>query len=211
MKKRDLEIVKALEKFRALSRDHIAEMFFSHTKNAITNANYTLKRLRRDGHIEVKSSSSPYVYFPSPSRIKKDGQKVEHFLEIASFYLELLKHSKPKTFIIEPQYDDMRPDIFMIWRGAPFWVEIQRSIYSKRVMSEKIKRYEKYFYSNTWKELEWQPENKPVYPRIWIVAPNKYTLGQYSFRILQTKNAKELIDMAKKPMSVRVGSTTKTG
>lgn len=44
----------------------------------------------------------------------------------------------------------MEPDIFMIWKRAPFFLEIQRSIYSEKVMNEKVNRYVSYYMSNEW-------------------------------------------------------------
>jgi hypothetical protein len=42
----------------------------------------------------------------------------------------------------------MEPDAFMRWKKGPFFVEIQRSVYSDKVMQEKVGRYEAYFMSN---------------------------------------------------------------
>lgn len=51
MKKRDLEILKLLEKFKCLTRDQIAFLHFSTNARPHISANNVLKRLRRDGYI----------------------------------------------------------------------------------------------------------------------------------------------------------------
>ncbi|MDJ1631070.1 hypothetical protein QNN00_14690 [Bacillus velezensis] len=94
MKARDKSIIEALESFRALDRDQLAEMFYSHTKSPVTNVNFALKRLRDRGYIEADQNRKPYVYFPKPSRIKTGGQKVDHFLSIADFYLQLKRDER---------------------------------------------------------------------------------------------------------------------
>ncbi|MDT9027477.1 hypothetical protein [Rossellomorea yichunensis] len=43
----------------------------------------------------------------------------------------------------------------MIWKRAPFFVEIQRSVYSHKIMSEKVDRYEAYRLSGEWKNEAW--------------------------------------------------------
>lgn len=193
MRKRDKQIVDALEQFRALSRDQIAELFFSRLKNPITNANYVLKRLRRDGYVEVNMHSQPYVYFPSPSPIKKDGKKVGNYLSIADFYIELRKHGTPREFIVEPRYSDtkVRPDAFMIYKDAPFWIEIQDSVYSHNVMAQKMDLYEQFYASGAYANLPWQPKGKAVFPRIVIISKNGYDVSSPNFRIIQARSASD--------------------
>jgi hypothetical protein len=152
MRKRDLAILNDLKRFRCLTRDDIIDLHFSDLKQPVTCCNTVLKRLRRDGYIEVSTKQQPYVYFVSPSPIKKDSTKLPHFLKIAEFYKSLIKYAEPKSFIVEPKYGKgfMEPDAFMLWKRAPFFVEIQRSVYSDNVMNEKVSRYEAYYMSNDW-------------------------------------------------------------
>lgn len=162
MRKRDLAILNDLNRFRCLTRNDIIDLHFSDLKQPITSCNAVLKRLRRDGYIEVSKERQPYLYFSSPAPIKKDSAKIPHFLKIVGFYKSLLNFEHPKTFIIEPKYGkgNMEPDVFMIWKRAPFFVEIQRSVYSSKVMNEKVSRYESYYLSNEWHFEPWQPTNK---------------------------------------------------
>lgn len=75
MRKRDLAILKDLERFRCMTRDDIINLHFAGLKNPVTCANTVLKRLRRDGHIEVNTDFQPYIYFLSPSPINQDVAK----------------------------------------------------------------------------------------------------------------------------------------
>lgn len=188
MKKRDRMIIETLEQFRALSRDQVAEMFYSHTKSPNTNANFALKRLRDRGYIEANTNMQPYVYFPKPTNIKQDGQKVEHFLKIADFYLQLKRAGGLiKFFHIEPQYMDgsIRPDIFVSWREKIWFVEIQNSHYSHKVMSEKMKRYQSFYDSDDWKKMQ---NVKSTFPYVWIISDNKYKIDVEGFRVFQSKD-----------------------
>jgi hypothetical protein len=202
MKKRDLAILNDLQRFRCLTRDDIIELHFKHLKQPVTCANTVLKRLRRDGYIEVNMNYQPYVYFASPSPIKKDSAKIPHFLKIVEFYISLLNFQDPKQFVVEPKYGKgyMEPDIFMIWKRAPFFVEIQRSVYSKRVMNDKVQRYESYFLSNEWKQEPWQPQERKVFPTVLIVSDTRYNIESPNVKFIQVQNIEQLLNMTKKPV-----------
>ncbi|MCA0754884.1 replication-relaxation family protein [Paenibacillus sp. N4] len=184
---RDKAIIADLERFRVMSRDDVAELHYNHVKNPITEANKTLLRLRRDGLIGVSKERRKYLYFPQHS-IKKDSQKVGHFLAILDFYKQMRRHEQPRVFDVEPKVGDKglpEPDAFAIWKGAPFYIEIQNSIYSAKQMAEKLNRYESYYHSDEWKEAEWQPRDKKIFPYVWIVGGQRYEIGTTSFRVLQ--------------------------
>lgn len=113
---RDKAIIKDLSKFRVMDRDSIAELHFSNLKNPKYAANNVLLRLLRDGHIERSTSFIPYVYFATETNIKKNSQKIHHFLAILNVYKELVKLGNLETFLVEPKYgkkgDCAEPDIF---------------------------------------------------------------------------------------------------
>lgn len=201
MKKRDMDILKDLQRFRCLTRDQLIELYFSALKNPVTSCNTVLKRMRRDGHIEVSTKQQPYIYFSSPSPIKKDSAKIPHFLAIAQFYIALSeKPEKPKEFIVEPKYGKgfMEPDAFMIWKRAPFFVEIQRSVYSKKVMDEKFKRYMQYYMSGQWQNEPWQPKENKVFPRVLIITDTRYELPNFpKIHFLQLQSVNHLIELNK--------------
>lgn len=193
MNERDKAIISDLERFRCLMRDDIVELHFKDIKNSVDRANKVLKRLRRDGHIDCSTSQRMYMYFPKPS-IKKDSAKISHFQAIVQFYKQVSVVEKPRTFIVEPKYGkgNPEPDIFMIWRRTPFYVEIQRSVYSQKVMTEKMKRYERYWISEEWKNELWQPTNKKVFPLIWMLSDTTYNIDT-PFKVFQTRTVNELL------------------
>ena len=48
---------------------------------------------------------------------------------------------KPKVFEVEPKVGEkgtVEPDVFAIWRKAPFYIEVQRNIYSAKVFKAKL-------------------------------------------------------------------------
>lgn len=197
MKKRDLAILNDLQRFRCLTRDDIIDLHFSQLKQPVTGCNTVLKRLRRDGQIEVNTNHHPYTYFISPSPIKKDSAKIPHFLQIVAFYKSLLKYQIPQSFIVEPKYGKgyMEPDAFMIWKRAPFFVEIQRSIYSDKIMQEKIKRYEDYYISKKWEEENWQPQSKKVFPTVIVITNTRYQLDSEYINFHQVETIDQLVHM----------------
>jgi hypothetical protein len=195
MKKRDQAIIEDLHRFRCLSRDLIIDLHFKELKNPVTCANTVLKRLRRDCRIEVTKDRQPYIYFPSPSPIKKDSAKIPHFLKIAEFYRSLKAYEDPKSFIVEPKYGKgfMEPDAFTLWKRAPFFVEIQRSIYSEKVMAEKIARYEAYFLSKEWQQEPWQPEHKKVFPVVIVITDTRYSINSPYVKFIQVQSIEQLV------------------
>lgn len=197
MRKRDIAILNDLNRFRCMTRDDIMQLHFQGLKQPVTCCNTVLKRLRRDGLIDVNVNHQPYLYFPSPAPIKKDSTKIPHFLKIVEFYKSLKAFEDPKSFIVEPKYGKgfMEPDAFMIWKKAPFFVEIQRSIYSEKVMNEKISRYESYFMSNEWQQESWQPVNKKVFPAVIVITNTRYKIESPYIKFYQVPNIGQLVNM----------------
>lgn len=192
MRLRDKNIINALHKFKCMTRDQIAELYFGHTKYRIEGANKVLKRLRRDGYIQaLTDTTGPYIYFPAPSTIRLTSQKAAHYLAIVDFYRQILMYGYPKLFRVEPKIDQKgapEPDAFMIWKGAPWFVEIQRSIYSERQIKEKIKRYEQYFLSDNWKE------KRRVFGHVWIITTKRYDVCSDLFHIFQSQHIDEFME-----------------
>ncbi|AZJ23148.1 hypothetical protein CT694_27330 [Bacillus wiedmannii bv. thuringiensis] len=196
MKSRDKDILKDLRRFRCLSRDDIIDLHFKSLKKAVTCCNAVMKRLRRDGSVDANVSQQPYIYFPQPSTIRKTSQKIPHFLAIVDVYKQLLQYENPKLFKVEPKYgkEYMEPDVFTIWRKSPFFIEVQRSIYSQRMMQEKMNRYEFYFQSLKWQQESWQPQNSKYFPSLLIIADKHYEINAPNLRIFQAKSIRDFMN-----------------
>jgi hypothetical protein len=188
MNTRDKAILDDLRRFRCLTRDDIAELHFSHTKHPVTHTNTVLKRLRRDGLIKCSTERIKYVYFPGESKMKTDSQKMNHFLAIAQFFREIRAHEQPRIFEVEPKIGPQgfaEPDIFTIWKGMAFFVEVQRTVYTDKVMQLKLDRYESFYNSGAWQRESWQPPEKKIFPNIWIIGEGNYKVVNRPFRVLQ--------------------------
>ena len=196
MKNRDKAIIKDLQRFRCMSRDDIIDLHFQGLKKAVTCCNTVMKRLRRDGRVDANVSQQPYIYFPQPSTIRKTSQKIPHFLAIVDVYKQFLQYEKPKLFKVEPKYGKayMEPDIFTIWRQAPFFIEVQNSVYSKKVMQEKVNRYECYFHSLEWQQEPWQPTKSKYFRSLLIITDTQYDMYSPNFRIFQTKSMHDFMN-----------------
>lgn len=77
---RDKQIIKALDKFRVMDRDSIAELFFAGLKNPKYAANNVLLRLHRDGKIQRSTAFIPYCYFGPNVQMKQQSQKISQRL-----------------------------------------------------------------------------------------------------------------------------------
>lgn len=190
MRNRDKAILNNLKRFRCMSRDDIIDLHFQGLKNAVTCCNTVMKRLRRDGHVDANISQQPYIYFPQSSTLRKTSQKIPHFLGILDVYKQLIYYEKPKLFKVEPKYgkEFMEPDAFTIWRRSPFFIEVQKSVYSKKVMQDKINRYELYFRSQEWHNESWQPKESKYFPSILIITDKYYNISSFSLRIFQASS-----------------------
>lgn len=196
MRNRDKAILNNLKRFRCMSRDDIIDLHFQGLKNAVTCCNTVMKRLRRDGHVDANISQQPYIYFPQSSTLRKTSQKIPHFLGIVDVYKQLIYYEKPKLFKVEPKYGKafMEPDAFTIWRRSPFFIEVQRSVYSKKVMQDKINRYELYFHSQEWHNESWQPKESKYFPSILIITENYYNISSFSLRIFQASSISNFLN-----------------
>ncbi|MCZ8497512.1 replication-relaxation family protein [Priestia megaterium] len=192
LRKRDKKILEGLALFRCMSRDQIAEIFFKNLKNPVTATNLVLKRLRRDGHIDANTDIQPYIYFLNPSTVKKDSQKLNHYLAIVDFYIQLCEFQVPTEFQVEKRYGNsfMQPDVFMEWNKKSFFVEIQRSRYTTDIMGEKIQRYLDYFNHRGWNSCS-SNSNTPL---IWIVSRSPYQLKVKNMNIIQTATVEEFVE-----------------
>ncbi|TKH14576.1 hypothetical protein FC694_17035 [Bacillus wiedmannii] len=191
---RDRKIIETLQLFRCMSRDQITALYFNHVKNSSTATNYVLKRLRRDQYIDVNTERKPYVYFPNPSTLKKDSQKINHYLKIIDFYIGLCQYEVPTVFEVEQRcgYAFLQPDIFMVWKGMAFFVEIQNSRYTKMQMQEKVDRYTKYKQSENWIQQSISYHIKQ-FPYVWIVSRLPYEIMSPDIQIIQTENVEEFM------------------
>ncbi|MDA2440435.1 replication-relaxation family protein [Bacillus cereus] len=196
MRNRDKAILNNLQRFRCMSRDDIIDLHFQGLKNAVTCCNTVMKRLRRDGHVDANISQQPYIYFPQSSTLRKTSQKIPHFLGIVDVYKQLLYYEKPKLFKVEPKYgkEFMEPDAFTIWRRSPFFIEVQRSVYSKKVMQDKINRYELYFHSQEWHNESWQPKESKFFPSILIITEKYYNISSFNLRIFQASSISKFLN-----------------
>ncbi|WP_027725421.1 replication-relaxation family protein [Tuberibacillus calidus] len=207
MRQRDQAIIRDLERFKVLSRDDIMDIHFSGLKRPLTAANFVLKRLRRDGYIKADTSKSPYMYFLSQSTIKKDSTKIPHYQAITNVYKQLIKAGRVKVFDIEPKLGKkgiVEPDIFTIFNGTPFFIEVQRSLtFSDKSMAEKMKRYIDYYYSGEWKAFDWQRKDRPIFPIVLILCKRKYHLPLVDFKVFQFPSIEAFLE-ATKPKRIEV-------
>lgn len=167
---RDKQIVDAVTRFRCLSRPQIERLFFGKCKRPTSNANNVLKRLRDRRYLTAAPWRQPYVYLPAEgSAIRHDSNKIDHYLAIADVYAALRQAGKLRRFDVEPRYQaDVRPDIFALYRGAPFWIEVQQSRYTSRQFAAKLARYDAMYESGEWREFPWQAQAKPVFPYVLV-------------------------------------------
>ncbi|MCP3738836.1 replication-relaxation family protein [Rossellomorea sp. BNER] len=195
MRKRDLEILKSLEKFKVLTRDQIAALHFNHNANPHINANRVLKRLRDTGYIQANTDRSfhQYIYFNNPSLIKTDSQKIEHYLMIAQTYVDMLKYSQVRQFHIETLIPDFKliPDVFAQWLNKNWFIECQNSLYTSKQLYKKLDKYVQYYESEEWKN---KSISETCFPNVLIIGKVnlKFKSDDYPFKVKQVREIEDL-------------------
>lgn len=172
-----------------MDRDSIAEIHFAKLKNPQYSANNVLLRLLRDGEIQRSTAFVPYCYFGPDVSMKKNSAKIGHFLAILNVYKEIRKLGELETFLVEPKYgrkgSGAEPDIYCKYRRTPFFIEVQRTVYSEKLMAEKLDRYVDLFNSGALP--------KP-FPHILILSDQRYAIdGDYPFKVFQAESFTEFI------------------
>jgi hypothetical protein len=201
LNKRDRAIIDDLKKFRVMDRDSIAEIHFKGLKNPKDSTNHVLLRLIREGHIDRSTAFVPYIYFSPETNMKKNSQKVGHFLAILNTYKEMLQHGTFNMFLVEPKYGKKgmaEPDIFCIYRNTPFFIEVQNSYFNEKQINEKLDRYEELFNSGIIQQEAWQPQDKRVFPTVIILSEQRFAIEKkYPFRIMQAPSFIHLLQSLK--------------
>lgn len=106
----------------------------------------------------------------------------------------------------------MEPDAFMIWKRAPFFVEIRRSIYSEKVMNDKFNRYVSYFMSNEWKHEPWQPADKKVFPKIILLTDTRFNIPRHqAVNFFQVQNIKQFLTFVSTPREIKKDASHQQG
>lgn len=193
LRERDRAIIKDLNKFRVMDRDSIAEIHFNEKKNPQHSANNVLLRLLRDGLIQRSTAFVPYVYFGPEVQIKKNSQKIGHFLAILETYKEIRKHGTIETFLVEPKYGSkgtVEPDAYLKFRNTGFFIEVQKSVYSEKQMREKMERYVDFQSSGIMAD---------PFPHVLILGEQRYGLdGEFPFKIFQAETFSKFINSLKR-------------
>ncbi|MFU1997099.1 hypothetical protein ACM6RA_30380, partial [Priestia megaterium] len=65
-------------------------------------------------------------------------------------------------------------------------------------MQAKINLYEEFFFSDEWKALHWQPEDRsPLFPSVILITPVRYAVSSEHIRIIQVASIYELMEKYK--------------
>lgn len=90
---------------------------------------------------------------------------------------DILQYGNLDMFLVEPKYGDMgmvEPDIFCIFRRTPFFIKVQKTIYSEKQMEEKLNRYKDLYNSSIIVLESWQNPGKPMFPHVLILSEQRW-------------------------------------
>jgi hypothetical protein len=125
--------------------------------------------------------------------MKKNSQKIGHFLAIVGVYKELKQLGNMGTFLVEPKYgkkgECAEPDIYCKYRNTGFFVEVQRTVYSEKQMNEKLDRYIDLYNSGNM---------AAPFPHVLILSDQRYAIdGSYPFKVFQAESFTKFISSLK--------------
>ncbi|WP_233713260.1 hypothetical protein [Lederbergia citri] len=113
--------------------------------------------------------------------MKKNSAKIGHFLAIVEVYKEIRRLGQLDTFLVEPKYGDkgkVEPDIYCEYRKTPFFIEVQKTVYSERQMSDKMARYIALYNDGILKP----------FPRVLILSEQRYAIdAKYPMKVFQAQ------------------------
>jgi len=190
MNHRDQEILENLKKFYVLDRDQLIQLHFQEQKQPITTCNRIMNRLTNKGIVKVERTTRPYNYFHNETNMKLNSTKIPHFKAITQTYLDLSQFTRPSIFEVEMKLGakgTIEPDIYVVWNGAPMFIELQRNRYTLKVMQAKIDRYQAYYDSKEWKRFTEQ------FPFILILSETRYNIDTGSLGVYQAKDIQDFI------------------
>lgn len=209
LSQRDKAIIRDINRFRVMDRDSIAELHFAGLKRPVNSANSVLKRLVTNGHIRRSTKfGAPYLYLSKDTSLREDSAKIGHYLAILDVYKDILRHGILDVFQVEPKYGskgNVEPDMFCIFRKhgitgrTPFFIEVQNTLYSQKVMTQKLKRYEELYRSGLIAQEPWQPTDRPpIFPIVLIISGQRYAIDDsYPFRVIQAQSFTQFMQSLK--------------
>ncbi|KRD90822.1 hypothetical protein ASE51_09575 [Bacillus sp. Root147] len=124
------------------------------------------------------------------TNMKLNSTKIPHFKAITQTYLDLSQFPKPSIFEVEMKLGAkgrIEPDIYVVWNGAPMFIELQRNRYTLKVMQAKIDRYQAYYDSKEWKRFTEQ------FPFILILSETRYNIDTGNLGVYQAKDIQDFI------------------
>ncbi|MDK7669299.1 hypothetical protein [Cytobacillus oceanisediminis] len=126
--------------------------------------------------------------------MKRNSQKINHFLAILGVYRELRKLGQLTVFNVEPKYlpksqGGAEPDIFLQYRNTNFFCEVQRTLYSPKQLNEKLARYLTLYNSGVMSD---------PFPHVLILSADRYNIeSEYPFRIFQSTSFTDFVQSLK--------------
>ena len=102
----------------------------------------------------------------------------------------MLKLGDLDSFLTEPKYGRKsegccEPDVYAYFRKTPFFIEVQKTVYSMKQMDEKLERYVRLYESGI--------IDKP-FPHVLILSDQRYAIDEkYPFKVFQAESFTEFV------------------
>lgn len=148
---RDNDVVEFLNEYKIASTDTISEILFPslsacQKRLKVLSDNQKVFRMR-------DSINQQYLYYT------KKPKQLKHSLLVTDFYRELSKRAYVRSFIIERQFDYIRPDSVFAYNGYLAFLEVEISHKGLDIV-----KYERFKNSLDYKKFF------PVFPKIFVVT-----------------------------------------
>jgi hypothetical protein len=174
------EIEQYFRTFPLSSRDQLLKWFYDGDTKKANLVNAKLLKLVERGKLKVNRDRRPYVYFAPDTKVKKQSNKLDHYLAAVDFYIWFANSCReyrneiPKVLAFEHNFGKgkAKPDIVLKWLNKVYFVEVQRTIIPQRRMDKKLKLYEEVY-------IEGDHERFGKHFTVWVVTNKEYKLKSH--------------------------------
>ncbi len=189
------DIIEFFSVVRIANTEQVGRLFFADRGSPSKRASEALSELAKEKLVEgeIIKLGEPKLWRLTKKAKDSKGiekkavpfhtAKINHWLAITDLYIEISKVEKPLIFI--PEYREVienkkifSPDVWMVWRKKPYFVEVQRTPIRSKAWQEKWRIYEHVYSRLSERAFQPKPPAKPVKPKILVVTKQqKETIG----------------------------------
>lgn len=176
---RDFEVIDFVKKFKVATTQNVADVFFP----SLSACQKRMKIIADEKKlIRARDSiNNSFIYY------HKQPKQLKHSLLVTRFYAELVKRCEVKKFIVEPDFDYLRPDaVFMYSHKGRNTVGVLEVEISNKGFD--WVKYERFIRTEDYKKY------MTVAPMLYIISDKMLSRDDLHYKIIKTDFSNFYID-----------------